>query len=85
MTIQEITKYLDKKIKENENEIRITFFDVRVKHNLSESETDTFLTLCKNRLENLGYNVFFAGAKFTYKNIRRIVQSNELMIAVKEI
>ena len=84
MTMQEITEFLDKKIKKNQKEIIITFYEMRVKNNLSESETDTFLALCKTRLENMGYQVFFTGAKFMYKNATRTVQDNELMIAIKD-
>lgn len=84
MTIQDITDYLDNKIKQNEEELRITFYELRIKNNLSELEIDKFLELCKTRLENMGYEVFFTGAKFKFKNINRIVQPNELMIAIKE-
>lgn len=84
MTIQDITNYLDNKIEQNEEEIKITFYELRIKNDLSELEIDGFLTLCKIRLENMGYKVFFTGAKFTFKNINRIVQPNELMIAIKE-
>lgn len=84
MTMQEITEFLDDKIKKNENEIIISFYEIRVKKNLSEIETDNFLELCKTRLENLGYQVFFTGAKFVFQNANRTVQPNELMIAIKE-
>ena len=84
MTVQDITDYLDNKIAENSNEIVITFYEIRVKKNLSEEETDIFLANCKTRLENFGYQVFFTGARFTYNNCNRTVQDNELMIAIKE-
>lgn len=83
MTMQEITEFLDDKIKKNENEITISFYEIRVKKNLSENETDNFLELCKTRLENLGYQVFFSGAKFVFQNANRMVQPNQLMIAIK--
>lgn len=35
MTMQEITEYLDDKIAKNQNEIIITFYEIRVKMNLS--------------------------------------------------
>ena len=73
----------DKKI-ENSNYIRYTFYELRVKYNLSEEDTDRFLFLIRIKLENEGYNVYFTGAKFEYNNSRMIVQDNELMIAIKE-
>ena len=36
MTLQFINDYIEQKINENEEYIRITFYDLRVKHNLSE-------------------------------------------------
>ena len=84
MTTQYVEEYLNYKISQNENEIRYTFYELRVKNNLSEEEIDEFLRLNKIRLENLGYKVYFTGAKFVYKNANRTVQTNEYMIAIKE-
>ena len=84
MTMQDITNFLDNKIKKNENEIVVTFYEIRIKNNLSETETDDFLAFCKTRLENMGYQVFFTGAKFVFQNANRTVQPNELMVAIKE-
>ncbi len=84
MTMQEITNYLDNKINSNENIVIITFYEVRIKFNLSEGETQEFLRLCKTRLENLGYLTYFTGAKYEYQGITKEVQSNELMVAIKE-
>jgi len=84
MTTQYVEEYLNYKISQNENEIRYTFYELRVKNNLSEEDIDEFLRLNKIRLENLGYKVYFTGAKFVYKNSNRTVQTNEYMIAIKE-
>lgn len=84
MSMQEITQYLDDKIEKNENIIEITFFEVRVKMNLTEEETQEFLRLCKTRLENLGYMVYFTGARYNYGGRSKVVETNNLMIALKE-
>lgn len=84
MAIQEITEYLDKKINEDENILKITFYEARIKLNLSEDETQEFLKLCKTRLENLGYQVFFTGARYMYQGENKVVETNELMVAIKE-
>lgn len=60
MDLMFVNDYLDKKIVENEDYIRYTFYELRVKNNLSEQEVDKFLELNK------------------------IVQDNELIIAIKE-
>lgn len=84
MTIQFVEKYLENKLRENENYIVCTFYDLRVKHNLSEEDLDEFLKLSRNKLENNNFKVFFTGAKFIYQNANRTVQDNELMIAIRE-
>lgn len=84
MTTKFITEYLDKKMEENEDYIVCTFYDLRIKHNLSEEQIQVFLELAKTRLENLHYQVFFTGAKFNYRNTRKIVENNQYMVAIKE-
>lgn len=76
--------YISSKEKENPNYIRYTFYELRIKNNLSEAEVDEFLKINKDYFENKGYCVYFTGAKFTYENANRTVQSNEMMIAIKE-
>lgn len=84
MTTKFVTEYLDKKIEENEDYIVCTFYDLRIKNNLSEEQVQEFLELAKTRLENLQYQVYFTGAKFDYKNNRNIVENNQYMVAIKE-
>ena len=67
----------------NENLIKIKFFEIRVTHNLSEVETFEFIRLARNKLENLGYNVYLTNAKYQYKGKQYIVQDNELLVAIK--
>lgn len=85
MTDMFVIKYIDNKLKEveNPNFIRYTFYELRIKNNLTEEEIDRFLKINKDYFENKGYEVFFTGAKFIYKDMALTVQDNELMIAVK--
>lgn len=83
MTMQELTEYLDRKIQQNKNFIKITFYEARVKLNLSQEETNQFLQLAQNRLENMNYKVYFTNEKFTYQNMIVVVKQNELMIATR--
>ena len=82
--IKLIENTLKDKINSNPNYIRYTFYELRVKYNLSEEDADRFLFLIRIKLENEGYNVYFTRAKFEYNNARMIVQDNELMIAIKD-
>ena len=79
-----IDSILQEKMDLNENLIKIKFFEIRVTHNLSEVETFEFIRLARNKLENLGYNVYLTNAKYEYKGRQYIVEDNELMVAIKE-
>ena len=82
--IKLIESTLKIKMKNNPNYIRYSFYELRVKYNLSEEDTDRFLFLIRTKLENEDYKVYFTGAKFEYNNAKITVQDNELMIAIKE-
>jgi len=75
---------LTEKICQNDNFIRYTYYELKVKYNLNEEELNRFLLLIRTKLENDNYNVYFTDAKFTYENANRIVQPNEILIAVKD-
>lgn len=77
-------KYITNKINENENIIRYSFYEIRVKMNMEETDVDKFLKCSRDILEDLDYKVYFTGAKFVYENANRTVQDNELMIAIKD-
>ena len=77
------TRLLDSKIAENKNFIRFTFYELRVKHNLSEEDTNEFLRLAMIYLENKGYEVYIGNSRYTYNNANQNVQPNELLIAFK--
>ena len=47
MTMKDLSDYLDSKIEENENFIKISFYEMRVKFNLTEDETRNCSRNCK--------------------------------------
>ena len=88
MTETEIKKFtiqlIESKENENENYIRYSYYELKVKDNLSESEIDEVLKISRDYLENKGYKVYFTNAEFEYQNSKRKVEINEYMIAFKE-
>lgn len=78
--------YIENKIKESpdKNFIRYSYYELKIKSNLSEDEIDTFLRINRDYFENQRYKVYFTDAHYEYKNARRTVQVNELMIAIKD-
>lgn len=82
INIIEIT--LKEKLIKNATYIRYTFYELRIKYNLTEQETARFLDLIKIKLQNENYNVYFTGTQFEYNNSKMNVQDNELIVAVKK-
>ena len=67
----------------NLNYIRYSFYELRIKYNLSEEEIDRFLQLIRTKLENINYKVYFTNAKYEYNGEKYTVKENELMIVIK--
>lgn len=74
---------LEEKLKTDEKIIKYTFFELKIKYDLTEEELNEFLRFSRNRLENQDYNVYFTGAKYTYAGNEQEVQQNELLVAIK--
>ena len=79
-----IEQTLDNKFTKDRNFIRYTFYELRVKLDLSEEELYYFLKFIKIKLENLGYRVYFTGDKYVLNEKNKQVKDNELLIAIKE-
>lgn len=82
--LADITEYLDNKIEKNNEKVVFTFFELRVKMDLTEPTIEKFLRLSETRLINLGYRTYRAGEVYTYKGEMLEVKENELLIAIKE-
>lgn len=83
MNLEFIDNFINCKLNQSEEYIICTFYELRVKHNLTENEVNNFLILARTKLENLGYKVYFTGDIYIYNNENKIVEDNELMVAVK--
>ena len=88
MNEKELKKFtvglIESKEKENENYIRYSYYELKVKYNLSEEEIDEVLKISRDYFENKGYKVYFTNAEFEYQNAKRKVEINEYLIAFKE-
>lgn len=84
MTLEYITEYIDKKIYKNENFITVTFYELRVKEDLSKEDTFIFLQMSKQRLTNLGYKIYETGQRFELDGKEKLVRSNVFYVAVKQ-
>lgn len=88
MTNKELFEYVEdfiaEKIAQNSKIIRFSYYELRVKRNLTEEGLDRFLRCSKIILEELNYKVFFTGARFKFENADRIVETNEYLIGIKD-
>ena len=88
MTETELKRFtislIKSKEKENEDYIRYSYYELKVKDNLSEEEIDDVLRISRDYFENKGYKVYFTNAEFEYQNVKRKVKINEYMIAFKK-
>ena len=72
------------KMKQDENFIRYSFYEVNVKYGLNKNEKSLFLNLLKTKLVNNRYKVYLEGQRFKYNNANMLVQDNETLIEIKE-
>ena len=78
-----VNTIIEEKMKANKDIIKIGFYEIRIKHNLSENEAFEFVLVARKILESLNYNVYLTNANYQYKGKKYIVQDNELMVAIK--
>lgn len=84
MTLEYITEYIDKKIYKNDKFITVTFYELRIKEDLSKEDTFIFLQMSKQRLVNLGYKIYETGQRYEFEGKEKIVRSNVLFVAIKD-
>lgn len=83
LDLQQIDIYLENKLKQNKNCVIFTFYELRVKLDLTSEETYNFLHLVSTKLENNNYQIYRTGQEYFYREKLR-VEDNQLMVAIKE-
>ena len=83
MTLQDITESIDSKISKNNEFIKYTYYELRIRKNLSEDDMYSSISLVNTRLRNLGYTTYKTGQKYFYDYKEQIVKDNELLVAIK--
>ena len=81
-----IINFINKKEKasKNKNYIEYSYYELKVKANLSEKQIDEVLRVSRDYFENKNYNVFFTNAEFEYNGQKRKVETNDYMVAIKQ-
>lgn len=83
LSIDFIDNELNKKLAANNKIIVYTYFELRVKLNLSKIDANKFLELTKIKLENIGYRVYMTEETYIFDGHAKVVQENELLVAIK--
>ena len=84
MDLQQIDLYVENKLKQNKNTVIFTFYELRVKLNLSSEATYNFLHLASEKLEKFGYKVYRPKQEYIYERQKYKVKENQLLLAIKE-
>ncbi len=83
MELDEITEFIDNKIKEDSNKVVVSFFELKVKRGLTNEILLSTTNLIAIKLSNMGYKVYRTGQKYIYENEEHIIESNVLLVAIK--
>ena len=59
-----IDELIEEKLSIDENFLRFTFYEVRVKKGVKDEEEKDFLKLAENKLNNMNYIVYFQDQEF---------------------
>ena len=84
MTDKFIFTFIESKQKENPEFIKYSYYELKIKYNLTNEEIDQVLKVSRDYFENQNYKVYFTNARYEYNGASQNVQPNELLIAFKE-
>lgn len=81
------TTLIEKKINDP-NYIRYSFYELNVKYpkeyGILKQDVGMFLQNLRKRLKEENYHIYTEGQKFEYDNAKRVVESNEILVAIKQ-
>ena len=75
-----VNSLIEEKIKENQDILKIC----KSEKNFIIINVSKFSKFAKEKLEKLGYKVYFYGEIYSFNGIEDIVKNNEILIAIKE-
>lgn len=84
MNLQQIDAYLENKLKQNQDYVVFTFYELRINLNLSSEETLNFLHLVSTKLQNINYRIYQLDQEYIYEGQRKKVEQNQLLVAIKQ-
>lgn len=79
-----VYSYIYNKIKECGDYIVCGYYDVIVRHGVSNKELENFIEEAREILEEEGYNVYLEKEEYKYNRHDCIVKSNEILVAIRD-
>ena len=83
MELEEIERLINDKLNSNREKIVISYYELKVKRNLENTELFGVLHIISDELEKRGYKTYRTGQKYTFNNKETIVESNELLVGIR--
>ncbi len=83
MDKKDVYNLLEEQYKKDKNKITISFYELKIKRNLNNQDLFDALHSISEELVKNDYKVYRTDQKYLYNNKEYKVESNELMIGIK--
>lgn len=77
-----VENFVNVKITKNNDIVKFSYFEIKIKMNMDEEDIDRFLKCSKIILEDQGYHVYQLGEKYNFEGEQRKVEDNEFLVAI---
>ena len=77
-----VENFVNVKITKNNDIVKFSYFEIKIKMNMDEEDSDRFLKCSKIILEDQGYQVYQLGEKYNFEGEQRKVEDNEFLVAI---
>ena len=77
-----VENFVNVKIAKNNDIVKFSYFEIKIKMNMDEVDIDRFLKCSKIILEDQGYQVYQLGEKYNFEGEQRKVEDNEFLVAI---
>ena len=77
-----VENFVNVKITKNNDIVKFSYFEIKIKMNMDEEDIDRFLKCSKIFLDDQGYQVYHLGEKYTFEGEQRKVEDNEFLVAI---
>ena len=77
-----VENFVNVKITKNNDIVKFSYFELKIKMNMDEEDIDRFLKCSKIIFEDQGYQVYQLGENYNFNGEQRKVEDNEFLVAI---